>query len=256
MARALMRITVTATQLSSLKALRLHLQRLYGPAPQHPDWAEQLVSHFLDGPGLTSASAPSPLPPPAMLASPSLPGGRIGVLFRVDGGLGVPWPSLETALAAHFSDDVFIGPQASPMATYAYASVARDAWARVSAGRSTWRLSLGSGMEATVSDRRGDGTPYVAPLIAASHQSFLQRAQLLPAKRHRSPPPSSSDLPSPRRPRLPPQSSPRPLPPSTALPDPLPQWTPPPRLHLPSFRSSPQALVTRRARGRRGPGQL
>jgi hypothetical protein len=260
-AQALGSLTVAATTHSALKAIQSNFQRVLGGQPPPTDWAAQMVSQYLSSGSSVPQEGFKPTSLTAPYSSSSLSStSRIGVHMSVDGSSVVPWPSLQSALAAHFSDDVHVGQPMRPQVRYVYASVSSEAWSRTAAGRSGWQIPLGCGLSATITCKRGDGSPVDPPIKAAPLHTFTQHLHAPDAsaassslgKRSRSPSlPSRSPQPSRR-------DSPS---------RPYPQRVPPPTSSpgrraasfsaLPSYRrGGGRALVTRAWPGRQGPGQL
>ena len=243
MARTLSVLTVNAPQLSTLKALRHHLHRLICPVQSmQPEWADQMVNQFLVAGGLSRDAAS----PPSLPQIHAAPESRVGICVRITGP-GVPWSLFQAALAAHFSDDAFVGPQNAEMVSYVYASVGQSAWQRVTGGRPEWSIPLGAGRYADITTRRADGTPYDPPRRAAPQQTY-SNISVPSQKRSRSPSMYHSDT----------QMAPSRGSSSSMQGAPIPaaRWVSPPILRQPIFRANPRALVTRRGQGRRGPGNL
>ena len=256
MAWAIAELTLSTGQISSLKEIKAQLQRLVGAGPScpPPEWATMLVNQYLDK---GSSGQPASVEQGgASMTSPSASGsncstlGLTGICLRVEGPTKMPWPALQAALAAHFAEDVYVARQSNPMVQLIYASVA-TAWARTAAGRSFWRIPLGSGLSATVTNKRLNGTPVEPPLYTASPQAITDYLQSQSGetpvgplrtslgKRHRSPPPVAGNSSRPPRPLSHVSTSSRGAVTMT-----------------PSFRGGARALITQSWPARRGPGNL
>lgn len=246
-ARTLTDLVVASTHRSFLKALKAQLQDLGNAPVSTPDWAERLLSNHL-------APSATATPEPRLPGPPSGPSsGRVGVSLRVVGGISLPWLALQTALAAHLGDDVFVGRQFKPMVSTVYASVGSEAWSAAAAGRTSWQIPLGTGLVGTVDSLRADGLPLLVPRFPESPTTFASHLRDGPAPR--------SSL-SGKRPRStsPPAGSSRgtsnPWPPSrTRAASSLPAQ-PPPVLRIPTHNVPPRALLGPARRAWRGPGQL
>ena len=258
MAWALAELTLSTGQTASLKAIKSQLQRLVGSGPSTPpaDWATQMVGRYLGKDNTTPLLRTEPGRPSAVPSLPSRPTSntleRMGICLRLEGAAPVPWPALQAALAAHFGDDVFVARQSNPLVQYIYASVGIDAWTRTSAGRSYWRIPLGSGLSATVTNKRGNGTLVEPPIFTASPQAVTDYLRCQGTTSHCG---SSAAMLGKR------QRSPSP--PAAVFSHP-PRWSGPRAqtsgrgsvVSAPSFRGGARALVTRGWPARRGPANL